>query len=102
MNRKNKLSKERIKLIRRIDRDMEDCEIEDRKHILNIIAGKLGMDKLYEENTGTRLSYSILNIDMLKKIDIFIKKAKEKTKLNLDCDSDDSSEEKEFKLKDRA
>ena len=81
-------SKKRVKLIKRITSDIEDCEIEDRKYILNIIAEKLGTDVLYEEGTGIRLTFSVLDDEMLEKIDTYIKKAKEKTKLNLDSDNE--------------
>lgn len=87
--RENTLTKERIKLIKKISSDIEDCEIEDRKHVLNMIAEKLGADVLFEEGTGIRLVFSILDHEMLKKIDKFITQAKEKTKLNLDSDTED-------------
>ena len=93
MNKKTSiLSKERIRLIKRISTDIEDCEIEDRRHILNIIAEKLGRKKLFQEGTGTRLTFSILDYEMLKRIDEFITQAKEKTKLNLDTDTDSDSD----------
>ena len=87
---KNKLPKSRIKLIKRISTDIEDCEIEDRRHILNMIAEKTGIeDVLYPEGTGVRVKFVDLDDELLKNIDNFIVKAKEKTKLNLDSDSED-------------
>jgi len=92
MNRKKQiiLSKERVKLMKNISVNIEDCEIEDRKHILSMIVEKIGSDQLFQEGTGTRLVFSILDDEMLKKIDEFIDQAKEKTKLNLDSETEDS------------
>ena len=47
---------------------------------------------MFQEGTGTRLTFSILDYEMLKRIDEFITQAKEKTKLNLDTDSDSGSD----------
>ena len=89
-NSKNKICKERKRKIRRITENISNCEIEDKTHVLNIIAAKLGTDCLHEEGTGTRILFDIIDNDLLDEIDKFVNLAIVKTKLNLDSDHDSS------------
>ena len=86
MNITKKKVKERKKLIRKITEEIANCEIEDKTHVLNIIAAKIGTEHLHEEGTGTRIMFDVIDNDLLKEIDKFVSSAIIKTKLNLDSD----------------
>lgn len=76
--------KERRKLIRKINEDINDILIEDRIYVGNMIAMNIGKNHLYGEGLGCRVSFSKLNTSLLKQINEYIKESLKKTKLNLD------------------
>ena len=77
------MNKIRKRNIRFIEDNINDILIEDRVFILNMICEKLGRHELFEEGTGIRLRYSILNDDLLIKIKKYIIESKKKTQLIL-------------------
>ena len=84
------MDKSRKKLIRYVDRNIDEIDITERRRILNIIAENCGCDILYEENTGVRLRYSDLDDELLKTIKKRIIRGKKKTALILiNSDSED-------------
>ena len=78
----NKISKERKKLIKSINDNINEIEIEDRRTILNMIAVVTDREHLYEEGTGIRISYKNIPQLLLEDLDEFITEAKKKTALS--------------------
>ena len=79
---------DRIIKIKNIDINIENCTLEDRKKIFDIINSKLLKDNIHEEGTGIRIMYKFLNYELLCEIDNFINFAIKKNKLYLKIDSD--------------
>ena len=83
------MKKERKKLIKYITYKIDDCIIQDRVMILNMIVEKCGIDNIYEENTGVRILYKHISDHLLVNIKEFIEESIKKTALNLDSVSDE-------------
>lgn len=77
------MRKKRKKIIRYIEFYINDCLIDDRRVILNIIAQKIGCRHLYEENTGIRILYEHINISLLTYIKEHIVNSIKETELIL-------------------
>ncbi len=77
------MNKKRKRIIRFIDYNIFDIEIEDRIIVLNMIALILGNKELYEEGSGIRILYKHMNNVLLESIYEFIIESKKKTQLIL-------------------
>lgn len=86
MNKPKKKSKERKKMENRILTEISNCEKEDKKHLLNMIAVNLGEDCLHESNDGVGVNIDIIDDILLKEIYEFISKAIKKTEIDLDSE----------------
>lgn len=73
----------RKKNINFIEDYINDCLIEDRIIILNIIVERIGKESFYEENTGIRIMYKKINNSLLLYIKDYITEAIKKTSINL-------------------
>lgn len=80
------MKEKRRKLIKYINDKIDDCLIEDRIEILNMIVQKSGGKNLYEENTGTRILYKHIHNILLINIKEFIDISLKKTLLNFSSD----------------
>ncbi len=79
--------KDRNYLIRAIDDDIINVDIETRIEILNLIASSYGSDSkeiLWECGTGIQIKFEDISTSVLNDILDIIKKNVEKYKLNLD------------------
>ena len=76
----------RIKKIKSIDINIENCELEDRKKIFDIINSKVSKENIHEEGTGIRILYKFINYELLCEIDKFINFAMKKNSLDLHLD----------------
>lgn len=73
------MNKERKRLIRYIDRFVNDCLIEDKITIFNLIVPYVGVENCYEEGMGLRILFSNIHTDVLTEIKEFVETAKKKT-----------------------
>ncbi len=92
MNIYKYMDKQRKKNIKYIDNYIFDCLISDRILILNMIAQKIGTDRLFEEGTGIRILFDDLGDSLIRDIKEFIEVAKEKNAIDLGSDSDEKIE----------
>lgn len=86
MDKPKRKSKERKKMESRILTEISNCEKEDKKHLLNMIAVNLGEESLHESNDGVGVYIDIIDDVLLKEIDEFIFKAIKKTEIDLDSE----------------
>ena len=75
--------------IKNIDINIENCILEDRKKVFDIINSKVSRENIHEEGTGVRIMYKFLNYELLCEIDNFITTAIKKNNLCLKIDSDE-------------
>lgn len=80
-NRKNSNSKLRISKIKWIDRNIDNVDIPCRKLILNKMAQTIGVDRFFEEGTGSRISFNDLEDYVLEMIKELIIEGMEDTKI---------------------
>ena len=81
---------DRIIKIKNIDINIENCTLEDRKKIFDIINSKLLKDNIHEEGTGIRIMYKFINYELLCELDKFIISAMKKNSLELHLDSEEN------------
>ena len=75
--------------IKNIDINIENCILEDRKKIFDIINSKVSRENIHEEGTGVRIKYKFLSYELLCEIDIFIINAIKKNNICLEIDSEE-------------
>ena len=80
------MNDERIRKIKNIDMNLENCGLEDRKKIFDIINYKVSKENIHEEGTGIRIMYKFISYELLCEIDNFINLAIKKNSLNLHLD----------------
>lgn len=77
------MKKKRVRLQKYIDANIDNCTIQSRVDILNMITQKIGVNNIYYENTGTRILFKKISDYLLQEIANFIKEAIKETAINL-------------------
>lgn len=77
-----KLNKKRKFLIRNIIANIGNCLIEDKVKILNLIALRVGSDNVFEEGTGSRVFFKLMNTNLLVEIDELVQEMKKATAID--------------------
>ena len=87
MINRSTISREKKKLIRYIDYNINEIEIKDRIAILNMLCSSgTPIEDMYEEGTGIRISYINIANHQLEKMKEQIIEGKKKTHLILSDD----------------
>jgi len=81
------MKKKRVRLVKYVNENIENCTINSKIQILNMITQKIGVDNIYEEGTGIRILYSKIPGYLLQEIVDFVKEAIKETELKF-SDSD--------------